>query len=141
LRILARTPGRPVRRRPTAGHSASNRPDTDLVPISGAIGTDRLVDETIVRFTHTIEMEWMLHGIAPTGRRVECPIVAIVTFRDGKLSSEHIYWDQASVLAQLGLLDPSTLPVAGAETARKLTDPTLPSNQLIERARASRARP
>jgi carboxymethylenebutenolidase len=94
----------------------------------------------IVRFTHTIEMDWMLPGIAPTGKRVECPLVAIVTFRDGKLSSEHVYWDQASVLVQLGLLDPSTLPVAGAETARKLADPTLPSNQLIERARASRAR-
>jgi len=117
LRILARTPGRPVRRRPTAGRTASNRPDTDLVPISGTIGTDRLVDETIVRFTHTIEMEWMLPGIAPTGRRVECPIVAIVTFRDGKLSNEHVHWDQASVPVQLGLLD---------------------ADELIERAWASR---
>ena len=116
-------------------------PDIDLLPLSRTVGPDRLVDEMIMRFTHTIEMDWMLPGIAPTGKRVECPIVAIVTFRDGKLSSEHIYWDQASVLVQLGLLDPSTLPVAGAETARKLTDPTLPSNQLIERARASRARP
>lgn len=80
----------------------------------------------------------MLPGVAPTGRRVECPIVAIVTFRDGKLFSEHIYWDQASVLVQLGLLDASFLPAAGVETARKLADPTLPSNELIERARASR---
>jgi carboxymethylenebutenolidase len=115
-------------------------PDTDLLPLSRTVGPDRLVDEMIMRFTHTIEMDWMLPGIAPTGKRVECPLVAIVTFRDGKLSSEHVYWDQASVLVQLGLLDPSTLPVAGAETARKLADPTLPSNQLIERARASRAR-
>ena len=76
----------------------------------------------IVRFTHTIEMDWMLPGVAPTGKRVECPIVAIVTFRDGKLSSEHIYWDQASVLVQLGLLDPADLPVAGAETARKVRE-------------------
>jgi carboxymethylenebutenolidase len=110
-------------------------PDTDFVPLSRTVGPDRLVDEMIVRFTHAIQMDWMLPGVAPTGKRVECPIVAIVTFRDGKLSSEHIYWDQASVLVQLGLLDPSTLPVAGAETARKLADPTLPSNQLIERAR------
>ena len=94
----------------------------------------------IVRFTHTIEMDWMLPGVAPTDKRVECPLVAIVTFRDGKLYNEHIYWDQASVLVQLGLLDPSTLPVAGVETARKLVDPTLPSNQLIERARASHTR-
>jgi carboxymethylenebutenolidase len=115
-------------------------PDTDFVPISRTIGPDRLVEEMIVRFTHTIEMEWMLPGIAPTGKRVECPLVAIVTFRDGKLANEHIYWDQATVLVQLGLLDPATLPVAGVETARKLTDPTRPSNQLIERARASRGR-
>ena len=109
--------------------------DTDIVPISRTIGTERLVDEMIFRFTHTIEMDWMLPGIAPTGRRVECPLVVIVHFRDGKLSNEHIYWDQASVLVQLGLLEGTNLPVAGLETAKKLADPGLPSNHLIERAK------
>jgi carboxymethylenebutenolidase len=112
--------------------------DTDIVPISRTIGTERLVDEMIFRFTHTIEMDWMLPGIAPTGKRVECPLVVIVHFRDGKLSNEHIYWDQASVLVQLGLLDADKLPVAGLETARKLADPSLPSNHLIERAEVGR---
>ena len=112
--------------------------DTEFIAISRTIGSDRLVDEMIVRFTHTIEMDWMLPGIAPTGKRVECATVAIVTFRDGELFNEHIYWDQASVLVQLGLLDPSKLPVAGVETARKLADPSLPSNQLIERSAGSR---
>jgi carboxymethylenebutenolidase len=93
------------------------------------------VDDMIFEFTHTIKMDWMLPGLAPTGKHVKVPLVVIVHFRDGKLAHEHIYWDQASVLVQLGLLDPSTLPVAGAETARKLADPTLPSNQLSERAR------
>jgi carboxymethylenebutenolidase len=110
-------------------------PDTDIVPISRTIGAERLVDEMIFRFTHTIEMDWMLLGIAPTGKRVECPLVVIVHFRDGKLSNEHIYWDQASVLVQLGLLDAANLPVAGLESARKLADPSLPSNHLIERAK------
>jgi len=114
--------------------------DTEIQRISRTIGTDRLVEEMIFRFTHTIEMDWMLPGIAPTGKRVECAIVAIVTFRDGKLAHEHIYWDQASVLVQLGLIDASTLPVAGLETARKLADPTLPANRLIERAAAHRTR-
>jgi len=109
-------------------------PDTEIVPISRTIGEERLVDEMIFRFTHTVEMDWMLPGIAPTGKRVECPLVVIVHFRDGKLSNEHIYWDQASVLVQLGLLDAAKLPVAGLETARKLADPSLPSNHLIERA-------
>lgn len=109
-------------------------PDTEIVPVSRTIGTDRLVDEMIFRFTHTVEMDWMLPGIPPTGRRVECPLVAIVQFRDGKLAHEHIYWDQASVLVQLGLLDPKGLPVAGAETARKLVDNTVPSNGLIHAA-------
>jgi len=108
--------------------------DTEIVPISRTIGAERLVDEMIFRFTHTIEMDWMLPGIAPTGKRVECPLVVIVHFRDGKLSNEHIYWDQASVLVQLGLLDAAKLPIAGLETARKLADPSLPSNHLIERA-------
>ena len=113
-------------------------PDTKIVPISRTIGSERLVDEMIFQFTHTIEMDWMLPGIAPTGKRVECPLVVIVHFRDGKLSNEHIYWDQASVLVQLGLLDSSSLPVAGLETARKLANRSLPSNQLIERAKLER---
>jgi carboxymethylenebutenolidase len=113
-------------------------PDTEIVPISRTIGAERLVDEMIFKFTHTIEMDWMLPGIAPTGKRVECPLVVIVQFRDGKLANEHIYWDQATVLVQIGLLDPAKLPVAGIETAEKLANPRLPANHLIERARVER---
>ena len=112
-------------------------PDTEIVPVSRTIGTERLVDEMIFRFTHTMEMDWMLPGIAPTGKRVECALVVIVHFREGKLAREHIYWDQASVLVQLGYLDSSSLPVAGRETARKLLDPGLPSNELIRRAQSN----
>jgi carboxymethylenebutenolidase len=108
-------------------------PDTAITPISRTIGHDQLVDEMVFTFTHTVRMDWMLPGIAPTGKRVEVPLVAIVRFREGKLAHEHIYWDQASVLVQLGLLDPSTLPVAGLESARKALDPSLPSNTLIRR--------
>jgi carboxymethylenebutenolidase len=107
-------------------------PDTEIVPVSRT-GSERLVDEMVFRFTHTIEMDWMLPGVAPTGKQVECALVVIVHFRDGKLAHEHIYWDQASVLVQLGLLDPANLPVAGRETALKLTAPALPSNELIRR--------
>jgi carboxymethylenebutenolidase len=82
----------------------------------------------IFKFTHTVKMDWMLPGIDPTGKRVEVPLVAIVRFRGDKLAHEHIYWDQASVLVQLGLLDPGTLPVAGIESARKALDPKLRSN-------------
>ena len=108
-------------------------PDTKLTPISRTIGNDRLVDEMMLKFTHTIRMDWMLPGIAPTGKRVEVAVVAIVQFRDDKLAHEHIYWDQASVLVQLGLLDPGTLPVVGVDSARKALDPNLPSNALIDR--------
>jgi carboxymethylenebutenolidase len=109
-------------------------PDLELTPISRTIGTDQLVDEMMATFTHTIQMDWMLPGIAPTGKQVEVPVVTIVQFRDGKLAHEHIYWDQASVLIQLGLLDPGTLPVVGVDSARKVLDPSLPSNALIDRA-------
>jgi carboxymethylenebutenolidase len=98
-------------------------PDTTLTPISRTVGAEQLVDEMIFSFTHTQEMPWMLPGIAPTNRRVEVPLVAIVRFRDGKLAHEHIYWDQASVLKQIGLLTDPDLPVRGAETARKVVDP------------------
>jgi len=95
-------------------------PDTTLTPVSRTIGQDQLVDEMIFSFTHTQEMPWMLPGVAPTNRRVEVPLVAIVKFRDGKLAHEHIYWDQASVLKQIGLLTDESLPVFGAETAKKV---------------------
>lgn len=106
---------------------------TEITPVSRTIGRSQLVDEMIFRFTHTIEMDWMLPGIAPTGRRVEVPLVAIVGFRDGKVAHERIYWDQASVLVQLGLIDAGKLPVAGIESARKVLDPSQPSNALMQR--------
>jgi len=109
----------------------ANPDDTRLTPISRTVGTDSLVDEMLFSFTHTREIDWMLPGIAPTGRKVEVPLVAIVKFYDGKLVHEHIYWDQASGLVQIGLLDPAGLPVAGAATARKVMDKRLPSNKLM----------
>jgi carboxymethylenebutenolidase len=109
-------------------------PDTELSFVSRTIGEDRLVDELIHKFTHTVEMDWVLPGIPPTGKRVEIPVVVVVQFRDGKIASEHIYWDQASVLAQIGLLDPESLPVTGIEASRKVLDPSLPSNELMKRA-------
>ena len=95
-------------------------PDTTLTPISRTVGEDQLVDEMIFSFTHTIEMPWMLPGVPATGKRVEIPLVAIVKFRDGKLAHEHIYWDQASVLKQIGLITDPSLPVRGVETAQKV---------------------
>ena len=75
-----------------------NPKDTHMIPISRVVGTDRVVDEMLFCFTHDREIDWMLPGIAPTGKPVKVPLVAIVAFRDGKLCNEHIYWDQASVL-------------------------------------------
>jgi carboxymethylenebutenolidase len=95
-------------------------PDTKLTPVSRTTGQDQLVDEIIFSFTHTQEMPWMLPGIAPTNKHVEIPLVAIVKFRDGKLAHEHIYWDQASVLKQIGLITDPKLPVFGSEIARKV---------------------
>ncbi|BAJ82392.1 hypothetical protein ACMV_30450 [Acidiphilium multivorum AIU301] len=119
----------------------ANPPDTEMVPVSRTVGASSIVDEMIFRFTHTSEIDWMLPGIPPTGRRVEIPLVAIVRFEGDKLVHEHIYWDQASVLVQLGLLDPAGLPVAGAETARKVLDKTLPSNTLMRAWASSEGRP
>ena len=92
-------------------------------------------------FTHDIEIDWMLPGVKPTGKRVEIPLVAIIKFRGDKLYNEHIYWDQASVLVQVGLLDPTGLPVAGAETATKVVDAARPSNELMTRWSTSADRP
>jgi carboxymethylenebutenolidase len=109
-------------------------PDTSMTPISRTIGADRVVDEMVFEFTHTIKMDWMLPGVAPTGKHVKVPLVVVVHFRGDKLAHEHIYWDQASVLAQLGLIDALRLPVAGVESAEKALNPSLPANRLMERA-------
>jgi len=108
-------------------------PDTAMTPVSRTIGIDRVVDEMVFEFTHTSKMDWMLPGVEPTGKHVKVALVVIVHFRDGKLAHEHIYWDQASVLAQLGLIDQKQLPVCGAESAEKVLNPKLASNALMNR--------
>jgi carboxymethylenebutenolidase len=108
-------------------------PDLETVGVSRTVGQGRVVDELILRFTHAIRLDWILPGIAPTGKRVEVPMVAIVQFEGDKVAHEHIYWDQASVLVQVGLLD-RTLPVRGGEIAAQVLNPTQPMNTLIRRA-------
>jgi carboxymethylenebutenolidase len=119
----------------------ANPPDTRMRLISRTVGPTSLVDEVLFSFTHTSESDWMLPGIRPTGRKVEIALVAVVQFRGDKLVHEHIYWDQASVLVQIGLLDATGLPVAGIETARKAIDPTYPSNGLMTNWKNSKGKP
>lgn len=108
-------------------------PDMTTTPISRTIGQGRLVDEFVSHFTHSIQMDWLLPGIPPTGKRLEVPTIIIVTFENGKIASERVYWDQASVLVQIGLIDRS-LPVLGAEVAHQVINPTQPMNALLQRA-------
>jgi len=111
-------------------------PDAEMELVSRTIGQGRLVYEMIFRFTHTISMDWMLPGIPPTGKRVEIAMVVVVQFDGDKMAHEHLYWDQASVLVQLGLLQPGGLPVVGAEGARSVLDRSIPLNALIHRAKS-----
>ncbi len=113
-------------------------PDTEMTPVSRTVGQGRLVDEMVVRFTHSIPMVWLLPGVPPTGKRVEIALVVIVRFDGHKVAQETLYWDHASVLAQLGLIDQQALPVVGAEGPRSVLDHSLPLNGLIERALAGR---
>src|SRR5262249_37453144 len=108
--------------------------DVELVPIARTVGYDRIVDEFVFRGTHTAPMDWLLPGVPATGRRLGLVMVVVVSFRGGKIHHEHIHWDQASALVQLGLLDPAKPPVAGPEPARKALDPeSVPSNLLMKR--------
>lgn len=102
-------------------------PDVKMVGVSRTVGEERIVEEIYISFTHTTEIDWLLPGVPPTGRFVELVVAVVVGFVDGRISHEHIYWDQASVLVQVGLLDPAGLPVGGAEIARKVLDPKLPA--------------
>ena len=110
-------------------------PDMEITPVSRTIGENRIVDENVARFTHSVQMDWLLPGLAATGKRVEVAFVSVAQFAaNGKIEYEHIYWDQASVLVQLGLIDRS-LPVRGAEAAAQVVKPTQPMNELIRRGR------
>lgn len=108
--------------------------DTQTRLVCRTVGQERVIDELVMSFTHDIEMDWMTPGVAPTGRRVEVPLVVVVQLRGDKIVCERIYWDQASVLVQLGLIEPADLPVADIAQAHKALDFRLPSNELIQRA-------
>ncbi|KNG44488.1 dienelactone hydrolase [Stemphylium lycopersici] len=113
-------------------------PSLHMRLISRTIGADRIVDELYINFKHTCQMPWILPGVAPTNQKVEIVVVSIAGFRAGKVWNERVYWDQASVLFQVGLLDPEEvpeefkgkdgedglemLPVSGSEAARKVMD-------------------
>ncbi|KAH6872694.1 dienelactone hydrolase [Alternaria rosae] len=116
-------------------------PSMHMRLISRTIGVDRIVDELYIQFKHTCQMPWILPGVEPTNQKVEIVVVSIVGFRAGKIWCERFYWDQASVLFQVGLLDPEEvpkefkkkddddedgglemLPVSGSEAARKVMD-------------------
>ena len=96
--------------------------DTKVERISRTVGKDQVADELILKFTHNKEIDFALPGIAPTGKYVELPHVVVMKFVGNKIAHEHIYWDQASLLAQIGLLDTNNLPVKGIEESRKLQE-------------------
>ena len=104
--------------------------DTSQEVLNRSVTADRLVDEFILHFTHTVQIDWLVPGIAPTGRRVAVPTVGVIAFEGDKIASEHIYWDQASVLVQLGVLD-GRLPALGADQSARLLNADAPANQLI----------
>jgi carboxymethylenebutenolidase len=109
--------------------------DTEITPVSRTVGEDQVVDELVVSFTHDIEMDHFLPRVAPTGRSVRLPVCAVVRFELGKVAHEHIYWDHASLLVQVGLLDRAELPVTGAEQAENLFDPSARRTNELMRAR------
>jgi carboxymethylenebutenolidase len=78
-------------------------PDFELTTLSQTFGNDRIVEEFVIRFTHTLDMDWMLPGVSATGRKAEFAFVGIIEFQAGKVASERLYWDQATVLSQLGI--------------------------------------
>ncbi len=107
--------------------------DIAITPVSRTVGDDQVVDELVLSFTHDIEMPQLLPGVAPTGKQVQLAFCVVVGFADGKVAHEHIYWDQASLLVQVGLLDRAGLPVTGAEQAANVLDPRArPLNALID---------
>lgn len=108
-------------------------PDLEVLPVSRTIGAERVVDELVLRFTHTVQMDWVLPGVPPTGKRIEFAMVVVVSFEGDKIKAENAYWDNATILKQAGLISDPKLPILGAESARNLLNPTESLNELIKR--------
>ena len=105
--------------------------DTEVERISRTVGKDQVVDELILKFTHDRQIDSMLPGIPPTGKYVEIPHVVVMKFDGNKIEHEHIYWDQATLLAQTGLLDTKNLPIKGIEQSKSLQDLVTAREDLI----------
>jgi carboxymethylenebutenolidase len=103
--------------------------DTKVLCVSRTVGKDQVVDELILSFTHDREIKFMLPGIPPTGKYVELPHIVVMKFNGNKIAHEHIYWDQASLLTQIGLLDPKSLPAYGIEQTWKLLEISSPQKR------------
>ena len=96
--------------------------DVNVTRLSRTVGKDQVVDELILSFTHDREIRPVIPGIQPTGKYVEIPVVIVMKFEGDKIVHEHVYWDQASVLTQLGLLDEKSLPIKGIEVSQRLKE-------------------
>jgi carboxymethylenebutenolidase len=105
----------------------------EVTSVSRTIGENRVVDELVLKFTHSIQMDWVLPGVPPTNKRIEFAMVVVVYVEDGKISAENLYWDSATILRQAGMLPDPKLPVLGAESAREMLERTRPRNELLRR--------
>jgi carboxymethylenebutenolidase len=94
--------------------------DMEWLFVSRTVGNDQIVLESILQFTHNIQVDWVFPGVLATGRKVSIPLLIVFSFKDGKVASERLYWDQASALVQIGLLKPDNLPIVGAQSAELL---------------------
>lgn len=114
-----------------------NSRERESLPIAYTLGPDRVVIESIARFRHDQVLDRYFPNIPPTDKMVEISITLCVRFRGDRVCHEHIYWDQGSALAQIGLIDATNLPIAGPEAAAKLLDETRPSNVFMRESWAT----
>ena len=104
----------------------------EITPVSRTVDDHRLVDEQIFRFVHDSEVDFILPNIAPTGKTIVMPLIVIVTVENNKVAEEHIYWDQAAVLKQIGWIKNEKWPVIGDEQGTRLLGKNIPFNKLLK---------
>lgn len=109
-------------------------PDLEVTSVSRTVGTNRVVDELVIKFTHTVQMDWLMPGVPPTGKWIEFAMVVVVYMENGRIAAENLYWDTASIMKQAGLITDAKLPIAGPEHARNMIHHSEPLNELIHRA-------
>lgn len=79
-------------------------PDAHVQPLVQVVTDEAVVTEATFAGTHSGALQTPNGEIPATGRRVTVRQVAVQRIAQGRVASEHLYFDQMELMGQLGLV-------------------------------------